>query len=75
VGTCSTASQSGNSNYLAALPVTQPFTINPSSQTNIITWTLQNVTFAKGETVSGWFQVNTSVPEIIAWNLTFGGLP
>jgi len=76
VGTCSiTARQAGNSNYAAAAPVTQSFTVNAVSQTNIITWTLQNVTFAKGENVSGWFQVDTSVPEIYAWNLTFGGLP
>jgi hypothetical protein len=76
VGTCSiTATQAGNATYAAAVPVTQSFTINPASQTNIITWTLQNVTFANGETASGSFQVDTSLNEVIAWNLTFGGLP
>ena len=42
---------------------------------NTITWTLKNVTFANGETVSGWFEVVPSGPAIYAWNLTFGGLP
>jgi len=39
VGTCSiTASQAGNTNYAAAIPVTQSFTVNPSQASQTITF-------------------------------------
>lgn len=48
---------------------------SPLAHAAIITWTLEDVTFANGETASGSFEVDTSVPELFSWNFTFGGIP
>ena len=47
---------------------------SPQASGAILTWTLGNVTFANGETLSGWIQIDTN-GSLNAWNLTFGGLP
>ena len=55
-----TASQAGNSNYTAAPPVSQPFSIAPATPTVVITWA--NSSYTGSANSAAAVVVHRSVP-------------